>query len=181
VLAGLAAAIAAPGASGATGFKFGVAASEVRASSAILWARSTKAGPVRLQVKKKGGFGACRAGGKSFRLRATKSNDLTIQKKVGGLKPSTRYRYRFCRRGGRSQVGKFKTAPPRGANATIHFGWTGDQDAQPAKGKHTPYWNKFQVLNTLRSEHNDFNVLMGDIIYSDSEVPCGCKNAISVP
>ncbi len=174
-------AMAAPSASAASGFKFGVAAGDVSTKSAILWARSATAGRVILQVKRRGGFGGCSARGTSFRLRATRSNDLTVQKKVGGLKPNTKYRYRFCRRGGHSEVGKFKTPPGRNADKVIRFAWSGDQDAQPAKGKHKPYWNNFQVLSRMKSERNDFNILMGDIIYSDSEAPCGCKRAITVP
>jgi alkaline phosphatase D len=170
VCAAIALLVAAPSASAAKGFKFGVAAGDVTSHSAILWARSSKPGPVVLRV-----------GGKLYRLRATKSNDLTVQKKVAGLKPNKKYRYQFRRRGGRSQVGKFKTAPGANADKTIRFAWSGDQDAQPAKDKHKPYWNNFQVLSRMRSEKNDFNILMGDIIYSDSEVPCGCKRAITVP
>jgi alkaline phosphatase D len=172
--------VAVPSASAARGFKYGVAASEVRSNSAILWARSSRAGRVILQVRSHGGFGACRKRGKAFRLRATKAKDLTIQRKVGGLRPNTRYKYRFCRRGGRSSIGHFRTAPGPGANATIRFAWSGDQDAQPAKGQHKPYWNNFQVLSRMKREHNDFNIMLGDNIYSDSEVPCGCGRAFSV-
>jgi alkaline phosphatase D len=183
VVAALAGAILAipAAASAARGFKLGVAASEIRSTSAILWAKSSRGGPVTLEVRRSGGFGGCGGPG-SFALRATRANDLTVQKKVGRLKPNKRYRYRFCRAGGRSDVGKFKTAPPPSADQTIRFAWSGDMDAQPAQGKRTPYWNKFEVLNAMRTENNDFNVLMGDLIYSDTEVPCGgCKNAITVP
>src|SRR5262245_6055974 len=179
VLGLTAAAVAAPSAS-AAGFKFGTAASEVRPTSAILWARAAKPGRVLLEVKRGASFGRCVRGGRSFALRATKTNDLTVQKRVGGLKPDSTYHYRFCHGAKHSQVGRLTTAPTPSSNETIRFAWSGDQDAQPAKGKHTPFWNRFEVLNRMRAEQNDFNVLMGDLIYSDSEVPCGCPKAISV-
>jgi len=163
----------------ARGFKFGVAAQEVRQHSAILWARSTKAGPVRLEVRRRGPFGACGGSG-SLRARATKPNNLTVQRKVRGLRPGKRYRYRFCRRGGRSEVGRFRTAPRPGANRVIRFAWSGDQDGQPAPGEKRPFWNNFGVLRQMRSERNHFNILLGDTIYSDSEVAGIVSRAITV-
>ena len=163
----------------ARGFKLGVAASEVRSNSAILWAKSNRRGPVRLEVRRRGRFGRCGGRG-SFRLRATKANNLTVQKKVRTLKPNRRYRYRFCRRRGRSAVGKFRTAPRRNANATIRFAWTGDMDATRAPGAKRPFWNNFEVLDRVRSKRNHFNVLMGDWIYSDTEVGGVLTKAISV-
>ena len=38
-------------------------------------------------------------------------------------------------------------------------------------GGTTPYWNDFGVWKQINGEQNDFNVLMGDTIYSDTEVP----------
>ena len=173
-------ALAAPAAApAAKGFKYGVSASEIGTNSAILWARSTKSGPVILEVRRRGSFGGCGGRG-SQRVRATKANDLTVQRKVRGLKPNKRYRYRFCRRGGRSSVGRFKTAPPRNANKTIRFSWTGDMDAARAPGQRKPFWNNFEVLDQIRSERNDFNILMGDTIYSDSEVAGVVTKALTV-
>ena len=48
---------------------------------------------------------------------------------------------------------------------------SGDQDALPSPGESKPFWNGFKIWNRIRSENNDFNVLMGDTIYSDTEVP----------
>jgi alkaline phosphatase D len=179
---GIAVLVVAPAspASATRGFNLGVAASEVSARSAILWAKSARRGPVTLEVRRSGGFGRCGGPG-SFPLRATKANDLTVQKKVGGLKPNKRYRYRFCRRGGQSAVGRYKTAPAPNANATVRFAWSGDQDATRAPGTKRPLWNNFEVLDKMRSERNQFNILMGDWIYSDNP-PAGLKTkAISVP
>jgi len=156
------------------GFSFGVSSGDVASNSAILWARANKAGKALLQVRLGGKFGGCDVAGakKKFVAKASKSNDLTVQKKVSGLKPGRRYKYRWCTEaGGRSAVGHFDTAPAPGQAKTIRFAITGDQDASPLPGQSTPYWNDFGVWRRIKAEGNNFNVLMGDTIYSDSEVP----------
>ena len=59
----------------------------------------------------------------------------------------------------------------RTASETIRFALSGDQDARPAPGETTPYWNNFEVWKAIKPQRNDFNVLVGDTIYSDTEVP----------
>jgi phosphodiesterase/alkaline phosphatase D-like protein len=174
-LAALAVALLAPIAAAAPkGFSFGVSSGDVGGNSAILWARTTKPGKALVQVRLGGGFGGCDVAGakKKFVVKAVKSNDLTVQKKVSGLKPGRRYKYRWCMEGGRrSAVGHFDTAPAPGQAKTILFAITGDQDASPLPGQKTPFWNDFGVWRRIKAEGNNFNVLMGDTIYSDSEVP----------
>jgi len=174
-LAGIAAALFAPAVGAAPkGFKFGVSSGDVSSHSAILWARANKPGEALVQVTAHGSFGGCDIGGakKNFVAKASKSNDLTVQKKVSGLKPNRRYKYRWCMSGGRrSAVGHFDTAPAQGQAKTIRFSITGDQDASTLPGGTTPYWNDFGVWRKIKAEGNNFNVLMGDTIYSDSEVP----------
>ncbi|MBK5233250.1 MAG: alkaline phosphatase D family protein [Thermoleophilia bacterium] len=165
-----------PGASAKSkGFKFGVATGDVSAKSAILWARSAKQGKALIQVTgAKGGFKQCKLkkAPAKFVVQAKKSNDLTVQKRIYKLRPGTSYKYRFCMSNGRrSETGKFKTAPKQGQQKKIRFALSGDQDARPIPGGTEPYWNKFQVWNRIRAQNNDFNVLMGDTIYSDTEVP----------
>lgn len=155
------------------GFKFGVSSGDVSTNSAILWARANKTGKALVQVATSGSFGGCDVAGakKKFVVKAVKSNDLTVQKKVGGLKPGRHYKYRWCMEGGRrSAVGHFDTAPAPGQAKTIRFAVTGDQDASPLPGTTTPYWNDFGVWRRIKAEENNFNVMMGDTIYSDSEV-----------
>ena len=156
------------------GFKFGVSSGDVSKNSAILWARANKSGKALVQVRLGGSFGGCDVKGakKRFVAKATKGNDLTLQKKVGGLKPGHRYKYRWCTEGGgRSAVGHFDTAPAPSQAKTIRFAVTGDQDASPLPGQQAPYWNDFGVWRQIKREENNFNVLLGDTIYSDSEVP----------
>jgi len=169
----VAALAAAPGAGAAAkGFKYGVAAGDVNKSSAILWARANKAGKTEVQVTAGNRFDDCDIAHARFKAKATKDNDLTVQKRVSGLKPGKTYKYRFCMAGGKhSSTGTFETAPKPGQAKTIHFALTGDQDALPQPGQKKPYWNNFGVWNKIKAEKNDFNVMMGDTIYSDTEVP----------
>jgi phosphodiesterase/alkaline phosphatase D-like protein len=156
------------------GFKFGVSSGDVSANSAILWARANKTGKALVQFTTGNKFGSCDVAGakKKFVVKATKSTNLTVQKKVSGLKPGRRYKYRWCMEGGsHSAIGHFDTAPPPGQAKTIRFAVTGDQDASPLPGTTTPYWNDFGVWRRIKAEQNNFNVMMGDTIYSDSEVP----------
>jgi alkaline phosphatase D len=156
------------------GFRFGVSSGDVGRTSAILWARANKAGKALLQIEQGRRFDGCKLSQapKRLRAKATKSTNLTVQKKVTGLQPGRRYRYRWCMSGGRhSAVGRFDTAPPPGQSKTIRFAISGDQDAAPLPGTTTPFWNNFEVLRQIKAEENNFNVMMGDTIYSDSEVP----------
>ncbi len=165
----------APGAHGnAKGFEYGVAAGDVTSSSAILWAKATKSGTALVQIASKGGFGSCDIdeAAKQQLTEAVKSHDYTVQKKVKGLDADTAYKYRFCmQRGAKSDTGKFTTAPSPKRAKTVSFALSGDQDARPAPGQTTPYWNNFEVWDAIRGQRNDFNVLLGDTIYSDTEVP----------
>jgi phosphodiesterase/alkaline phosphatase D-like protein len=161
--------LAAPSAFAARGFSYGVAAGEISASSAVLWAKAAQSGRYKLQVAGNRRFRRCRV---VKRVRARASNDNTVQVKVGRLRADTRYWYRFVgKRGAKSERGTFVTAPKRSADATLEFGWTGDTDFTPLPGQTRPYWNSGGVFTRMRAEHNDFNIHLGDTIYSDSEVP----------
>ena len=176
LLALVATLLLAPPALAAKGFQFGVTAGEVTSTSAVLWGKAAKSGKYTLDV----------ARNRRFRDRALhsvvaqRSHDNTVQKRVKQLRPNTKYWFRFVgRRGKRSDVGTFRTAPKVKQNATIRFGWSGDQDFNPEPGKTTPYWNNGEVLARMKAERNHFNVMLGDTIYSDSEVP-GRLNPIAL-
>jgi alkaline phosphatase D len=159
---------AAPAAQAARGFSSGVTAGEVTSSSAVLWGKANRSGTYALQV----------AGNRRFRgaqgrsVRARKGHDNTVQKRVRGLRAGKRYWFRFVgtkRR--RSDVGTFVTAPKASQNKTIEFAWSGDQDFNSRPGQRGPFWNDGGVLRRMRAERNMFNVMLGDTIYSDSEIP----------
>jgi alkaline phosphatase D len=176
LLALVATLLLAPPALAAKGFQFGVTAGEVSSSSAVLWGKAKKSGKYKLEVARNAKF----KGRKTQSVKATKGHDNTVQKRVKRLRPNTKYWFRFTGKGGkRSDVGKFKTAPKPKQNATIRFGWSGDQDFNPEPGKTKPFWNNGEVLARMTAERNNFNVMLGDTIYSDSEVP-GRLNPIAL-
>ena len=143
------------------GFAYGVAAGEITSTSAVLWTRAPKAGPVSLVVS--GGVRERRA------VIARPSNDLTVQVRVTGLRPQTFYRYGFSQGASETHGGGFRTAPAPAANATIRFAFSGDADATPGpSGK--PGFNNFETYGQMAREKNDFNINLGDTIYSDSEI-----------
>ena len=58
---------------------------------------------------------------------------------VRGLKPATRYTYRFAQGAARSRVGSFRTAPAPSADAPVSFALSGDADATRAPGSTAPF------------------------------------------
>lgn len=160
-------------------FPLGVAAGEIGSSSAVVWTCAATTGPVRLDVRSAtNAMPVVRV-----TLRPTRARDLTIQRRVFGLRPGTRYFYVFSVPFGKSRIvsaGEFRTAPAPGAPATIRFAISGDADGalDPKTGKAA--YNLFQVYGQMAAERNDFNINLGDTIYSDSEIS-GVPPALSVP
>jgi alkaline phosphatase D len=162
--------LAAPAATangGSARFSFGVAAGDVTATSAILWGRADRSTAVVLEVARDRRL---RRGLRRFALAARRSNDNAIQRRVTGLRPGTRYWYRFRKGRGRSDLGTLVTAPRANQNATVEFGWTGDTDFNTGPGQTTPFWNNGGVFRHMRAERNDFNIHLCDTMYSDSEI-----------
>jgi alkaline phosphatase D len=150
----------------APGFQYGVAAGQITATSAVLWTRAPRAGRVRFAVFQ----ASSPPSAARFRsVLAPKGADQTTTFGVDGLRPGTRYRYVFEQGDVRSPIGAFETAPPRVANAPVRFALSGDADATPGPNG-TPGFNRFEVYGRMAAEQNDFNVNLGDTIYSDSEV-----------
>jgi phosphodiesterase/alkaline phosphatase D-like protein len=175
----LAAALIVPSTAAAAGFTLGVASGEVTSTSAQVWARAPKAGAATAQVSTSRRFTHAR----TARAKATRGGDLTLNAKVTHLKPGTRYFYRWVQGSKRSKTGQFRTAPKPTAAKTVRFAWSGDADAQPARGQTTPFYNSlgdrsFAVYRAMAKEGNDFNVNLGDTIYSDSEVGATFTNGV---
>ena len=148
------------------GFYFGVAAGEITATSTMLWTRAPSAGPVTAVVWAPASH---TVENMSFRATARASDDFTVRVSATGLEPATTYRYRFLRGRALSATGTFETAPLPTANVVVRFAFSGDADATPGpNGK--PGFNDFQVYGRMAAEHNDFNINLGDTIYSDSEL-----------
>jgi phosphodiesterase/alkaline phosphatase D-like protein len=173
----------------AAGFKFGVASADVTSSSALLWTRSDTSGTLKLHITTNPtGGNQVTIGG----IHAKASNDNTVSVLVKKLKPGKTYYYRFTKGKTKTSVtGKFRTAPKASALKTIRFAVSGDADAERAKGQTNIFYNglkgnnglgamNFGVYKRMALERNDFNVNLGDTIYSDSEV-AGHPLAKTVP
>jgi alkaline phosphatase D len=159
--------LASGGTAGAAGFSLGVAAGDVTSSSAILWTRPDRPGAVTVEVLR-GGRGARVVARRT--ATADPASDNTVRLKIDGLTAGRRYRYRFRMGGDESDVGSFETAPPPQRRRTVRFALSGDADATRAPGAPAPFFNNFEVYGRMRAERNDFNVNLGDTIYSDSGV-----------
>ena len=148
-------------------FAYGIAAGEVTATSALLWTRAPRAGKISLEltesIKHVVGLGVVAS------ATARRENDLTVAIPVKGLRPNTAYLYRFRKGPTSSQLGSFRTAPAPTAARAVRFAVTGDADATPGSNGR-PAYNGFQVYAQMAAERNDFNINLGDTIYSDSEV-----------
>jgi phosphodiesterase/alkaline phosphatase D-like protein len=180
VIAGLAALALAPVSAAAPGFSHGVAAGEITATSALLWARSKEPGPVFLSV-----WAHPRKGMPvvQLELRATRAHDLVVQRRVHGLLPNRRYSYAFGAPFGRSRIvspGEFRTAPQPSDPQVIRFAISGDADGTRNPRTKKPAYNAFEVYGRMAAERNHFNINLGDTIYSDSEVG-GVPAALTIP
>ena len=159
---------------------FGVAAGEITPNSAVLWTRFARPGTGKLIVATDIRFKRLV---RTKPVKARASGDNTISVKVSGLKPKSRYVYRFFEGRRPGPEGFFQTAPEPNDPTTVEFALTGDADAQPGKdedGKDLPkpFYNAFQIYARMAAEGNDFNVNMGDTIYSDSEVSADVEGRI---
>jgi alkaline phosphatase D len=151
-------------------FKSGKAAGDVRAHSAIIWARTVQDLDVRAQVATNKSFNNILA---RRELPARKRTNHTVQTRIGGLDAGKDYVYRFCAigKGDCTGAGSFETAPAPDKAKTIRFAYTGDESAVPKPGESEPFWGYFRAFKSMANEHNDFNIDFGDTIYSDPEVP----------
>jgi phosphodiesterase/alkaline phosphatase D-like protein len=159
----LAVAVVAADAAG-PGFEYGVAAGEITSSSAVVWTRAPRHGQVSLNLGTPGRTFPLRVYG----LTAARGDDLTVNVAVRRLEPGTTYTYFFIQGNAKSPVGRFRTAPAATVDARIRFAISGDADATPAANGKPAFG--FSVYARMAAERNDFNINMGDTIYSDSGV-----------
>jgi phosphodiesterase/alkaline phosphatase D-like protein len=161
-------AVAIPSTASAARFTYGVTAGEITSKSARIWAHATKKGRVKAEVAKDKRF---RKLEDTAGIKAKKSKDFTVQKTMRGLKPGRKHFYRFCSGKRCSEKGSFETAPKPSVSKTIRFAYSGDTDANPTAGETEPFWGHMLAFKSMLAEKNDFNIHMGDTMYSDSEVP----------
>jgi phosphodiesterase/alkaline phosphatase D-like protein len=155
-------------ATAAPSFTYGVTSSEVRPTSALLWARAPARGVVTAVVAQDREFRRKRV---TKVVRAKTADDLTVQARVTRLEPGRHYFYFFFQGGKRSIVGTFDTAPKPTANKTIRFAVSGDDSGErDAQGK--LLFNNIgaadmATFKQMAAERNEFNVNLGDTMYSD--------------
>jgi len=111
--------------------------------------------PVHAQVSTTSDFSASVL---TFAGTSDPAKDYTVKLVVSGLAPGTRYYYRFVKNntGETSATGTFKTVPLAHAGATLHFGFSGDNDG---------LMRPFALGSVLPSQHLDFYLNLGDVIY----------------
>ncbi|MGE5690753.1 MAG: alkaline phosphatase D family protein [Pseudomonadota bacterium] len=161
----------------APSFPLGVAAGDVRPDGAILWTAVARPGTVWAEVSADRRFRGMPAA--RLRMDTRRVGGIVAIRRVVALQPGRRYWYRFRQRGATSPVGAFRTAPPLGSPATVRFAISGDADGarNPSTGR--PGYNRFEVYARMAAAGNDFNVNLGDTIYSDSEIS-GLPPALTV-
>src|SRR5438034_11564402 len=104
-----------PNAAIGAGFSLGVAAGEVKATEAKLWAHADQPGTVWLEVVRR------RRVVKRRDATASPADDNTVQVLVRRLRPGTRYRYRFHSGSFTSETGTFETAPRQSRRRVVRF------------------------------------------------------------
>ncbi len=144
-------------------FRYGVAAGEVSSTSATLWTRASSSRSVRLELS----LGSRVVATKT--ARPLPANDTTVQVRMTGLLPGRLYSYRFRQDSAVSAKGAFETAPSPTAESRVRFAISGDADATRTQSGGLGF-NRFQVYARMAAERNDFNINLGDTIYSDSGV-----------
>ncbi|HSC92535.1 MAG TPA: alkaline phosphatase D family protein [Gaiellaceae bacterium] len=174
---GLAALVAPAAAGAAPRFPLGVAAGDVGPDGAILWAALSRPGTVWAEVSRDRRFRGMPSA--RVRLRTTRLGGIVASGRVAALAPGRRYWYRVRLGRATSGVGSFRTAPPPRAAATVRFAVSGDADGAIDPSTRRPAYNRFEVYGRMAAEGNDFNVNLGDTIYSDSEVS-GLPPALTV-
>jgi alkaline phosphatase D len=139
----------------------GVAVGDVRADSAVLWARADRAATMHVSL----------SGGRHDpveRIGVTSARDLTGQVLLTGLGPATEYRYRVRFHDGRQGAaveGSFTTAPDASEPAAVRLAFGGDLAGQNVCRDAV---EGFPLLEQVRAFRPDVFVGLGDMIYADN-------------
>ncbi len=139
------------------GFSTGVMSGDPGPRSVTLWTRLDDAGPRRLRLHLEM---STDEDFKQVVLRrdvpAIHTADHTAKVRVGGLKPDTRYWFRFSTRTTDSEVGRTQTAPPADSQRPIKIGYFACQDFSSG------FYGVYEELLKLDP---DFVICGGDYIY----------------
>jgi alkaline phosphatase D len=144
-----------------------VTVTDVGDTTAILWARASRAGEVVVEVTAAG------APPRRLTRATTAAADLLVRVALEGLAPATRYRY-VASQGSERVTGEFGTAPPPGEAARVSFLWGGDLGGAGLCRLVDGGYRIFTAMSRLAA---DFFVFAGDTIYAD----VACKTEGYVP
>ncbi|MGE0419521.1 MAG: alkaline phosphatase, partial [Acetobacteraceae bacterium] len=135
----------------------GVAAGDPTATTAVLWVRAAddgKAATLRALVATDPTFATTVS---ETTVRTVAADDFTGKAMLDGLRPGTRYYYRFCAATCPADAtGRFNTAPLPDQAVRVRFGFTGDAD-----GRYRPH---SQAADLARRDL-DFLIFLGDTMY----------------
>ena len=148
-------------------FPQGVAAGDVTATSAVLWVRTSRPAPLRLDVAPRPSL----TGARTFDLRTELGTDFTVQQDVDGLEPGTLYHYRFSStddvtHDAHEVRGSFRTAPTDQGDVLVDFLVGGDVGGQGICRHPETGYAAFGPMAELDA---DFFVANGDMIYADND------------
>ena len=138
----------------------GVVVGDLRADSALLWARADRA--AELVVRLEGGPG------KAGAATAEAKHDFAVQVALTGLKPATRYtvtaQFRHGGELGPAAEARFVTAPEPATAAPVRFGFGGDVGGQNACRDAE---RDYPIFDVVKAQQLAFFVGLGDMIYAD--------------
>jgi len=149
-------------------FTLGVASGCPRPESVVLWTRVLGADlpdrlPVAWEVARDEGFDDIAANGIAV---AETGWAHSVHVDVSGLAPARWYWYRFTALGGRSAVGRTRTAPAPGANDPLQFAIA---SCQRWDHGHYAAWRH------MADENLDLVLFLGDYIYESAPAPASAR------
>jgi len=150
----------------------GVQSGDVTSRGAVVWGRADRPAEMYVEVSPTESFRRSRL------IRgplATEATDFTAQVELDFLPPADEFHYRvaFAEPGrprmlGEAEVGRFHTAPSRGAQRDVRFVWGGDTAGQG--WGINPEFGGMRMYETMRRRQPDFFLHSGDTIYADGPI-----------
>lgn len=157
----------------------GTSVGEVRADSAVVWARTAGNAYLHIEVATDSGFSDRR---QAQPVEVVEADDYTGQVRVGDLSSNTEYYYRVWatkeEQAGLTSAGvssdayvqgEFVTAPAGDEAAAVSFAWSGDSYGFGEDPIEPP----FTSFKHIAESNPDFFLYLGDTIYADAKTPAG--------
>lgn len=156
----------------------GPAAGELGPSTAMIWARSDRAGYMNVVIQPIDATDSIHES-----IRVDSRRDFTGKVEFKGLRPATAHRYRVYFSATPSTeartdaaTGTFSTAPLEEEAAAVSFAWGADVAGQNVCA-HAQ--EGFAIFQKVAQAQPDFFIALGDMIYADSR--CSAQGAYGYP